>query len=270
MEPESEQKKLERLARVRDNQRKSRARKQEYVRELEQKVAACNEDARLKDVQHRIAVQALEGENRRLRQLIAYLGVHPAAVEEYVRTSDNPVANKKVAIPAAASRCDAGSSCESSSASACKTQQQQQQQQLDPCLQSEVPTGRLEQGVQLNSTRDSTNGSTSDMMSPNTRQTSISEVSGTPPMTVTPDEEICGCCNDPLDDTWPSVEAGDLNTTLCSVAGELLRQYNIKGMDVCEIREKLWAGFRKGTIPGQGCRVENQLLFQVLDEMSNL
>ncbi|CRL30994.1 hypothetical protein HAV15_010587 [Penicillium sp. str.  len=44
------QKEFDRLVRVRENQRKSRARKQEYVRELEQRLAAIQQETRLMDI----------------------------------------------------------------------------------------------------------------------------------------------------------------------------------------------------------------------------
>jgi hypothetical protein len=79
--------------------------------------------------------------------------------------------------------------------------------------------------------------------------------------------------NPSLCDCSPGAEIpegdGDLlNTTLCGMAEELINQYNTSGIDIEEIRKKLWAGFKAGT-RGDGCRVENQVLFQVLDEISN-
>ncbi|PLB42007.1 uncharacterized protein BDW47DRAFT_43797 [Aspergillus candidus] len=78
---------------------------------------------------------------------------------------------------------------------------------------------------------------------------------------------ICGC--PPSDtDPWPSND-DVLNTTLCAIAEELIQQYNTRGLDMEEIRKKLWIGFSKG-FRDDGCRVQNQVLFQVLDEISNM
>lgn len=76
---------------------------------------------------------------------------------------------------------------------------------------------------------------------------------------------ICDCS------TGEDLPEGDydlLNTTLCGMAEELINQYNTAGIDIELIRQRLWAGFKAGT-RGEGCRVENQVLFQVLDEISN-
>lgn len=80
-------------------------------------------------------------------------------------------------------------------------------------------------------------------------------------------QSVCGCS--PNDgDSWPADE-DVLNTTLCAIADELINQYNSRGVDMVDIRRKLWDGFRKGLGSGEGCRVQNQILFQVLDEISN-
>jgi hypothetical protein len=58
----------------------------------------------------------------------------------------------------------------------------------------------------------------------------------------------------------------DTETTLCSEAYEMLRQHNKKGVDMIEIGIRLWNGFTKGD--GSGCKVENKLLFSVLEYVS--
>ena len=48
----------------------------------------------------------------------------------------------------------------------------------------------------------------------------------------------------------------DSDTTLCSVAYDLVRQHNKKGVDMMEICIRLWNGLIKGD-EGEGCKVEN-------------
>lgn len=74
-------------------------------------------------------------------------------------------------------------------------------------------------------------------------------------------------CNDQDADSWPKDESR-FGTTLCAVAGELIRQYNTLGVDLTDIKKRLWTGFRKEMAAGEGCRVQNQLLFEVLNEIS--
>lgn len=47
----------------------------------------------------------------------------------------------------------------------------------------------------------------------------------------------------------------------------MLRQQNKNGIDMIEIGIRLWNGFTKGDGNG-GCRVENKLLFSVLEYIS--
>lgn len=56
----------------------------------------------------------------------------------------------------------------------------------------------------------------------------------------------------------------DSATTLCSVAYDLVRQHNKKGVDMMEICIRLYNGLIKGD-EGEGCKVENKLLFSVLE-----
>ena len=57
------------------------------------------------------------------------------------------------------------------------------------------------------------------------------------------------------------------NTTLCSLAFSLIMNNNRKGYDVAEIDLRLRAGYRYGSAPSDGCRVDNKILFSVLADI---
>ncbi|KAH2154372.1 hypothetical protein KXW37_001358, partial [Aspergillus fumigatus] len=97
---ESQKVKLSRLARVRENQRKSRARKQNYVQELEQTLVSRKEDAKQKDIERKLFVQKFEAENRKLRDFLTFLGVQPSVIETYLNMDDELNTTEKSAIPA--------------------------------------------------------------------------------------------------------------------------------------------------------------------------
>ncbi|CAG7924074.1 unnamed protein product [Penicillium olsonii] len=79
------------------------------------------------------------------------------------------------------------------------------------------------------------------------------------------DPSFCGC----REDRQATTSDEDLlNSTLCAIAEEMITQYNTKGIDVGEIRQRIWSGFRAG-VNGTGCRVQNHVLFQVLDDISS-
>jgi hypothetical protein len=83
------------------------------------------------------------------------------------------------------------------------------------------------------------------------------------------EQSFCGC--QPVDDdldSWPFNDEVS-NSTLCATAEQLVNRYNIRGVDIAEIRRKLRPGFSKGRAPGEGCRVQNNILLQLLDEISN-
>jgi len=62
----------------------------------------------------------------------------------------------------------------------------------------------------------------------------------------------------------PASSQSGARTTLCSVAYQLVREHNKRGLDMIEIGILLWNGFIKGEGDG-GCKVENELLSSVLE-----
>lgn len=68
----------------------------------------------------------------------------------------------------------------------------------------------------------------------------------------------------PAESLLPTSSRSDGGTTLCSVAYELIREHNKRGIDMIEIGIRLWNGFIKDDGAG-GCKVENELLFSVLE-----
>lgn len=70
--------------RIRDNQRRSRARRQEYLAELERRLNDCNNTFREAELQ-RTALVDLQSENARLRALLEFAGVSADVVENFGR-----------------------------------------------------------------------------------------------------------------------------------------------------------------------------------------
>ncbi|PLB46808.1 hypothetical protein P170DRAFT_511485 [Aspergillus steynii IBT 23096] len=229
--------KIDRLARVRENQRKSRAKKQEHVRDLEQKLASFQERIRRQHVEHRLAVQRLEAENAKLKHLLAGSGLTASQIDGYLQADSDPAMAEKIAIP--------------------------------PIRGAEAGCGIKHSDTVA--TRYSRSG-------PVNAQQGLSEQPGIdgipdqrdiePSLISKQDQSICGCTPAEDEKSWPTNE-DILNTTLCALAEELINQYNTCGVDMAEIRRKLWSGFSKGLTTDEGCRVQNQILFQVLDEISN-
>jgi hypothetical protein len=62
----------------------------------------------------------------------------------------------------------------------------------------------------------------------------------------------------------PASSQSGTGRTLCSVAYQLVREHNRRGLDMIEIGILLWNGFVKGD-GDSGCKVENELLSSVLE-----
>jgi hypothetical protein len=75
--------------RIRDNQRRSRARKQEYLADLEKRLRDSHTACREAEIQ-KLAFADLQSENGNLRQLLAIAGVPGSTVETYLRRSASP------------------------------------------------------------------------------------------------------------------------------------------------------------------------------------
>ncbi|KAI9045734.1 bZIP transcription factor [Aspergillus affinis] len=252
MGPENPAKKIDRRERVRENQRKSRAKKQEHIRDLEQKLASFQEHLRRKDIEHRLAVQKLEAENTRLRRLLAHLGLASSEIDSYLRAGSNPVMTEKVAIsPIRPVEAGFDSKHQEAVITARLGASSQSERDIVDAQPGRLPEQYLSEGD-------------SEFLKA-THLTGFAERFEKPAYQ---DQTICGCAPAENEKSWPTNE-DILNTTLCAIAEELINQYNTRGVDVVEIRRKLWSGFSKGLTTDEGCRVQNQILFQVLDEISN-
>ncbi|KAF2247374.1 hypothetical protein BU26DRAFT_520551 [Trematosphaeria pertusa] len=92
------------------------------------------------------------------------------------------------------------------------------------------------------------------------------------------------CCKDspsaapPEDPTDPEctscktrpAPAPSESTTLCAQAYVLIQQQNFRAIDPATIRLWLYQGFRRAQRQGEGCRVENGALFRLLDYISGV
>ncbi|CAG7938953.1 unnamed protein product [Penicillium nalgiovense] len=72
-----------------------------------------------------------------------------------------------------------------------------------------------------------------------------------------------GCCEDA--ESSPTINS---NTTLCSLACQWVIQCNTKGVELDVLYFRMEHGFKQGNNPLEGCRVDNQVLLEVLTEIS--
>ncbi|KAL4950720.1 hypothetical protein BDW69DRAFT_52671 [Aspergillus filifer] len=245
MDAALEKKRLEKLARVRDNQRKSRARKQDHIRELEQKVQSLQQELDRKDVQHRLAVQSLTAENQKLRHLHLTSGVPHDALEAYLRSVDNPIMAQKIAIQRMPTE-----TCSKKQNTKCSR----------PCASEQNPGSAGVIPVQHPVSVASTSKENTDVKDESQDKNPDKRPEADLP-------SFCACAPEEGPQSLPISERV-LNTTFCAIAEKLVDQYNTRGVDVTDIKMKLRQGFFRSSTE-EGCRVQNQVLFQVLDEISN-
>lgn len=315
---------------MRENQRKSRARRQQYIEELEKKVAVCNAQAQQREIEHLIALQKLEAENAKLRALLQRAGLAPSLVEEFLKDVSPPTVSEKIAIPRlkapisphstssqyttpatktdepytlASSACVA-TSCNNNAPVAPASHDPAPMQKSDECCgpasstsvnavcnnnslyappSQNAPTAqRLEEPYPTTSpanfeivcNNNIACTEASECLDNCTMSKPLELLVAVPAdpvptkqqqtIKLPPIASLCDCGPGSVSN-WPSVHA-PTNTTLCEVAQDLIDQYNAKGVDLNVIKQKLWAGFRNGD--ENGCRVQNSVLFEVLDEIS--
>ncbi|EED20047.1 conserved hypothetical protein [Talaromyces stipitatus ATCC 10500] len=314
---------LNRLARVRENQRKSRARRQQYIEELEQKVAVCNAQAQQREIEHLIALQKLEAENAKLRSLLQRVGLAPNVVEDFLKDASQPTVSEKIAIPrlkvttslqpsssqyhtptiksdepytptsvtsitatcttnvpcaptnnydvtrkkpdgccGPASATDITASCSSSNSCAPASQYAATMQRTnEPCIPPSSESASCNNNVSSESLNNST---TPKPLEPPVLIPVDPVATQQQNIKLPPIASLCDCGPESIS-KWPRINS-PTNTTLCEVAQDLIDQYNTHGVDLNVIKQRLWAGFRNGDT--NGCRVQNNVLFEVLDEIS--
>lgn len=268
--------------RIRDNQRRSRARRQEYLADLEKRLSECQITCRDADIQ-RAAFIELQIENTRLRELLSLAGVNDQFVEHYVsqavaQASQFPQEANPTLRQLKPKIATMDPTRVLSNASTSNPILQQQQSNI-----ASAPSRRHSHTVMS-----STSGSS--VAERNIAPTSASSYNPISPF-IPPMTEI----SSPTTFDWlyqpsPLPQARnpsdpflcehfglaaqgiprttDDNTVLCSVAKQMIDQYHIPPHEMEKVKSKLSSGFCQPSYPGSGCSVDNQILFQVLNELS--
>jgi hypothetical protein len=78
------------LARIRDNQRRSRARRKEYLQELESRLRQCELQGIEASAEIQLAARRVADENRKLRILLNQNGVGDDNIDSYLQSSASP------------------------------------------------------------------------------------------------------------------------------------------------------------------------------------
>lgn len=238
--------------RIRLNQQRSRARKQEYLQDLEKRVHDCHTTCREADLQ-RESYHLLRKENLKLRALLGSLGIGELQVQSYINSDASDTSVEPTSL-----------------------------RHLRPKLQSETAPGQEELLARVDDMTDhaianmsnaipstivsSTSSSCCNSTCPSARP-EVDELSMTSSSTLNVQQPRF--CDTFLTYFEPTLLPTPDNSVLCSQARDLVDQYNISGQDIQDISFRLAAGFAPEINPGEGCRVDKRLLFEVLNDISS-
>ncbi|KAL2833809.1 hypothetical protein BDW59DRAFT_156607 [Aspergillus cavernicola] len=231
--------KAEDLTRVRNNQRRCRQRKHEYVAELEQRLASVEDTTSREIMRLQSITDELRQVNGRLTALLDLRGVDYSFVRASRQTESENNALRNISSEI-------------------------------------VPLGN---GSLLGPTENTIQEDISQLEfypSPSTYPKNFKDfLQETRYLPISPEIEpdpgSLLLLEQDVPDTTLSTEVSKdeyQDTTVCSVALELVMNHNTKNLSILELDMRLRCGYRSGRFQWEGCRVDNQVLFAVLAEIT--
>ena len=275
--PKSNQEPKGKQQRIRDNQRRSRARRQEYLADLERRLRDCHSTCRDAELQ-RTALVDLQQENSCLRTLLSVTGVSKDLVDSFLRqhsteghlpdssTNSMRQLRPKIQVPAMSNAAKAtnGTSTLSHTYSLTK-----RGNGTAFTAQSTRPTTPGLQPFAPNSTGPPplTNamGTEPEYVSEDLQWEFDMPLFSSPNSNQQRDGFCCSIFKVPA---HGALTYDDRDSVQCSIAKSLLDEYDVPDLEMEMIKMRLSTGFSKPTTEGRGCRVNNQVLFSVLNELS--
>lgn len=271
--------------RIRDNQRRSRARRQEYLADLERRLSECQLTCRDADI-HRAAFLELQIENTRLRELLALAGVNDQFVEHYVSQAVaqasqypqdmNPALRqlKPKITPVESSRTLSSNARHASIGS---QGQSGQSGQPNSTVRS-APNLTMPDRTFTPTPPTAYPASTPFHISSPLQQQNLDWLYHTGQSMPMPSPQLPQHFQQVPTETFTcdtfGLSAGgaprvaDEGSVLCSVAKQMIDQYALPAAEMEHVKSRLSQGFCRPAYPGAPCAVDNQVLFQVLNDLS--
>ncbi|KAJ5429693.1 hypothetical protein N7491_006709 [Penicillium cf. griseofulvum] len=229
--------KSEDLARIRNNQRRSRAKRLEYIRELEEKAKKYDELITPTPPPSLSAFDKLQSENAWMRGLLATLGFNfnslDAPPEAF--TTANPIWYRHV--------------------------------DTHQFMANPTPLSFWEQWDSSGLSPDMGLDFNIPLLSNEANNLTTLDPALVEAVELANSNLDTSQCQRIQEDTETSVPS-DLDTTLCSLACQWVIQCNTKGVELDVLYFRMEHGFKQGNSPLEGCRVDNQVLLKVLAEIS--
>ncbi|KAH8688901.1 hypothetical protein GQ44DRAFT_765631 [Phaeosphaeriaceae sp. PMI808] len=269
------------LERVRNNQRRCRARQKEYITELEDKIRQYESASSQSSTDPRL--KQLVRENESLKRLLQSLGLDNDFLKAYSKAAQIAPDLSRVQLGDESS--SQAKACSSSSLSldilqSCSdsnldkpdltpTVTRELQTEYAPILSSADAEAPIQDALQFFESLTQVDAvlSWEPFDFPNTSTPALE-----PLQSDIQAESLVQLTGDTLrteafSNTIPAEDVSD-TTTLCSSAFSLVLKNNPKGYSAADLDLKLRVGYRCGATPSEGCRVDNKILFNVLAEIS--
>ena len=256
------------VARVRDNQRRHRAKTKAYIAELERRLA--EEQARVEEILVEKAALLCELESLRARGTDNYVSkpIHTTAAGSLssIAPAHNRAASSSYALaplswdteesPVSSLLRPVGASALHSSGSRiglpCEAQPARDENKQASAEGQQLPDGEDPSGTRRSGVKDG--GCSCTQASP-----SSTSSNGEDGLAV-----LLSDCS-----TLPPPARGE-STIPCTTAYNMIKQQNYRGWDLRAIGEFLTPGFRGPTITGDGCRVDSNRVFSAIDSVCSL
>ncbi|KAK5088723.1 hypothetical protein LTR05_002944 [Lithohypha guttulata] len=256
--------------RIRDNQRRSRARRQEYLADLERRLSECQLTCREADIQ-RAAFIELQIENTRLRELLALAGINEQLKPKIV-TVDASRTLSSSSMQATPRPRGTQNNPSHTSQSVVRTTPDGTTPPTPGVIYPHSSPYTAPQHTSHNFDWLYQQGRTTPQPGPQPRFQQQQQQQQQPPPIHShpyqPPTDVLMCDAFGVAAHGP-VRVADENSVLCSVAKQMIEQYNISPAEMKQVKLKLSQGFCRSAYPGSGCAVDNQVLFQVLNELSS-
>lgn len=264
--------------RIRDNQRRSRARRQEYLAELERRLAESQLACREADIQ-RTAFLDLQIENAKLRELLALADVNEQFIQQYVSQAvaqsrqfpqdpSSALRQIKPKIPSPDGHLSQSSAGQSSSTSNMATRPPI----MAPLVSSPVPSMSISEGALSPTTSSNYVSNASYVPSNQSNMSSATNYSWsyqqTQPNIAAMTSQPFRCATFNIQTNQPVRMAGE-NTVPCSVAKQMIEQHRISDLEWQQIKAKLATGLCRPARAGADCAIDNHVLYQVLQQLGS-
>jgi hypothetical protein len=276
------QSRISKQARIRDNQRRSRARRQEHLQDLERRLSECHVTCREAELRLN-AFKELQIENARLRQLLEIFGVNENQINAFIHQdaaiaslSSTPALRQLkpkielapgLAKHSPAPKNEATSNGHPANLAALSPPSTISSSQPTP-LFTMWSTNLDPSGLGPRRETPGTSPGNSLIHDPFRTQSFLPQFQGGTTYVGGLYTGESFCCMVFGNKATGPLRAAHENTVLCSVAKEMIDLYNIDGEAFEQIKTRLAAGFAPPAHPGESCRVNNQLLFEVLNDIS--